>query len=178
VSERESRRDAAVGTAAVNDDQLRERASRQSVSVSELMAIARRESAFFPSARSSVGARGLMQLMPATGAAVAREAGTRLDVRQLYDVERNLDLGSAYYRQLLDRFDGNRAVALAAYNAGPNRVQHWVGDGLPVDAWIETIPYRETRDYVKAVLAYSVVFDYRLGQSAQLLTVAERSARY
>ena len=159
-------------------DAFEARAERRDLSVSELMAIARRESIFFPGARSPVGARGLMQLMPATGKAVARSAGLTLDVRELYSVDSNLDLGSAYYRQLLDRFDGNRAVALAAYNAGPNRVQHWVGKDLPVDAWIETIPYRETRDYVKAVLAYRVVFDHRLGREAQLLSLAERNAQY
>jgi soluble lytic murein transglycosylase len=159
-------------------DAFQTRASLRDLPASELMAIARRESAFFPGARSPVGARGLMQLMPSTGVAVARSNGIRLDVSELYDVDHNLDLGSAYYRQLLDRFDGNRAVALAAYNAGPNRVQHWVGKDLPVDAWIETIPYRETRDYVKAVLAYTVVFDHRLGREARLLTAAERDAHY
>jgi soluble lytic murein transglycosylase len=154
------------------------RASVRGVRTSELMAIARRESAFFPTARSPVGARGLMQLMPSTGIAVARDVGLKLDVSQLYEVDHNLDLGSAYYRQLLDRFDGNRAVALAAYNAGPNRVQHWVDSGLPVDAWIESIPYRETRDYVKAVLAYSVVFDHRMGRDARLFTPGERRGQY
>ena len=153
-------------------------AARESVPLSELMAIARRESAFFPDARSSVGARGLMQLMPATGLSVARRKGLKLTTGDLYDVEHNVTLGSAYYRQLLERFNGNRAVALAAYNAGPNRVKHWVGRGLPLDAWIETIPYGETRDYVKAVLAYSVVFDYRLGEDASLLSGAERISSY
>lgn len=159
-------------------DAFQARASLRDLPTSELMAIARRESAFFPGARSPVGARGLMQLMPATGIAVARSAGMSLNVGELYDIDHNLDLGSAYYRQLLDRFEGNRAVALAAYNAGPNRVQHWVGKDLPIDAWIETIPYRETRDYVKAVLAYTVVFDHRLGREARLLSAAERDAYY
>jgi len=155
-----------------------ERARRRNLMASELMAIARRESAFFPSARSPAGARGLMQLMPSTGIAVARSAGLQLDVQELYEVDHNLELGSAYYRQLLDRFDDNRAVALAAYNAGPNRVQHWLGRNLPIDAWIETIPYRETRDYVKAVLAYSVVFDHRMGHESRLLSDEERRERY
>ena len=153
------------------------RAESQAVPVSELMAIARRESAFSPIARSPVGARGLMQLRPATGIALARRQGLRLDPGDLYRVDHNLDLGSAYYRQLLDRFDGYRPLALAAYNAGPNRVRHWIGRDLPLDAWIETIPYRDTRDYVKAVLAYSVVFDHRLGRHAELLTEHERRAR-
>ncbi|MFK7831085.1 MAG: transglycosylase SLT domain-containing protein [Congregibacter sp.] len=154
------------------------RATRQALPVHQLMAIARRESAFAPSARSPVGARGLMQIMPETGRAVARKAGTPLKIRELYSVDTNLDLGSAYYRQLLDRFNGNRAVALAAYNAGPNRVQNWVGQQRSFDSWVETIPYRETRDYVKAVLAYSVVFAYRMGNSVPLLSEPERSALY
>ncbi|MFT7286022.1 MAG: soluble lytic murein transglycosylase [Halieaceae bacterium] len=160
------------------EEDFRSRAAAYALPMSELMAIARRESAFFPMARSPVGARGLMQLMPATGMSVARKAGISLKVSDFYTVGHNLDLGSAYYLQLLERFKGNRAVALAAYNAGPNRVQNWIGKGLPLDAWIETIPYGETRAYVKAVLAYSVVFDYRLGETGQLLTVAERLSSY
>lgn len=159
-------------------DAFRRRALGLSLPVSELMAIARRESAFFPAARSSAGARGLMQLLPSTARGLARREGLRIAGSDLYRVDANIQLGSAYYRQLLERFDGNRAVALAAYNAGPNRVRHWIGKGLPVDAWIETIPYRETRDYVKAVLAYSVVFEHRLGERAQLLSAAELQGAY
>lgn len=153
-------------------DDFYQRAAAQSLPVSELMAIARRESAFSPTARSPVGARGLMQLMPATGRSVARKVGVPASTKALDNIEYNITLGSAYYAQLLERFDGNRAVALAAYNAGPNRVKNWLREDLPLDAWIETIPYRETRDYVKAVLAYSVVFDYRLGEKTQLMGVA------
>ncbi len=159
-------------------DDFYARAADQSLPVSELMAIARRESAFSPVARSPVGARGLMQLMPATGRSVAKSVGLRASTGDLYQVDYNITLGSAYYQQLLERFDGNRAVALAAYNAGPNRVKNWLGQGLALDAWIETIPYRETRDYVKAVLAYSVVFDYRLGERAQLMSAAELQSRH
>jgi soluble lytic murein transglycosylase len=159
-------------------DDFYERAAAQSLPVSELMAIARRESAFSPLARSPVGARGLMQLMPATGQSVAKSVGVKVSTNDLYKVDYNITLGSAYYRQLLERFDGNRAVALAAYNAGPNRVKNWLGKDLPLDAWIETIPYAETREYVKAVLAYSVVFDYRLGERAQLMSRAELLSRY
>ena len=147
----------------------------------ELMAIARRESAFFPAARSPVGARGLMQVMPATGKQVASSLGTSLRSADLYDVDRNVLLGSAYYRQLLDRFDGNRVFALAAYNAGPHRVDRWrskPGQEVPVEVWIETIPYRETRNYVQAVLSYNVVFQYLMGDTRSLLTPAERQAGY
>lgn len=156
-------------------------AGAQNVPSTELMAIARRESAFYPDARSPVGARGLMQIMPATGKEVARSLGARHRTTDLYEVEHNVHLGSAYYRQLLDRYNGNRIFALTAYNAGPHRVDRWrnKGDqGVPVDVWVETIPYRETRNYVQAVLAYNVVFQYLMGDTHRLLTDAERQASY
>ena len=145
------------------------------------MSIARRESAFFPGAQSPVGARGLMQIMPATAKQVAaslKEPHTQAD---LFEVEHNVLLGSAYYRQVLARFGGNRVFALAAYNAGPHRVDRWrhrAGEGVPVEVWIETIPYRETRNYVQAVLAYNVVFQYLLGDTQRLFTPLERQTRY
>jgi soluble lytic murein transglycosylase len=145
------------------------------------MAIARRESAFFPQARSPVGARGLMQIMPATGKQVARALGQSHRGADLYEVEHNVRLGSAYYRQLLDRFGGNRIFALAGYNAGPHRVDRWrhePGEGVPVDIWIETIPFRETRHYVQAVLSYNLVFQYLMGDTRSLFTPEERQAEY
>ncbi len=157
-------------------------AALRQVPGTELMAIARRESAFFPGARSPVGARGLMQIMPATGREVARSLGQTHSTSALYDVEHNVLLGSAYYRQLLDRFNGNRVFALTAYNAGPHRVDRWrhpPDESVPAEVWIETIPYRETRNYVQAVLAYNVVFSHRRGEAqAPLLTATERQARY
>ena len=156
-------------------------ATTQNVSGTELMSIARRESAFYPKARSPVGARGLMQIMPATGKAVASSLGVSHTTARLYDVDHNVKLGSAYYRQLLDRFGGNRVFALAGYNAGPHRVDRWrreSADTLPVTQWIETIPYRETRNYVQAVLAYNVVFQYLLGNTQNLFTVEEQRDRY
>ncbi|MEP4485086.1 MAG: transglycosylase SLT domain-containing protein [Halioglobus sp.] len=153
----------------------------QRVPATELMAIARRESAFYPLARSPVGARGLMQVMPATGKQVASQIGRSHSTGALYDVEHNVLLGSAYYRQLLDRFDGNRIFALAAYNAGPHRVDRWRNNGderLSVEIWVETIPFRETRNYVQAVLSYNVVFAYLQGQQAALLTETELTGLY
>jgi len=160
---------------------FRRYAAERALQGSELMAIARRESAFYPQAESPVGARGLMQLMPATGASVAASLHVPYSRAQLFEVEDNVKLGSAYYRQLLDRFDGNRVFALTAYNAGPHRVDRWrhtPGEGLPVELWIETIPYQETRNYVQAVLAYNVVYQYLLGNPQQLLSPAERHTEY
>ena len=159
-------------------DVFRERARLLGLPESELMAIARRESAFFPAARSPAGARGLMQVLPSTGRQVARRLGRPPGTAALYDVEDNVLIGSAYYRQLLDRFAGNRVLALAAYNAGPARVERWLDSDLPLERWIESIPYRETRDYVKAVLAYRAVFDYLQGRAPSLFRARERAARY
>ena len=156
-------------------------AANRGVPWTELMSIARRESAFYPGAESPVGARGLMQIMPATGREVAASLKVPHVDAKLFDVEHNVQLGSAYYRQLLDKFDDNRIFALTAYNAGPHRVARWrhkAGEGVPVDVWIETIPYLETRNYVQAVLADDVVFQYLLGDAQHLLTPAERQARY
>lgn len=156
-------------------------ASASKVPSSELMAIARRESAFFPEARSPVGARGLMQIMPATGRQVASSIGKRHRNSDLYKIEHNVQLGSTYYRQLLDRFGGNRVFSLAAYNAGPHRVDRWQNDiasSVPVEVWIETIPFKETRKYVQAVLSYNVVFGYLMGDTRELLSSAEKKAAY
>ncbi len=162
-------------------DTFSRHASQRGVPATELMAIARRESAFYAGARSPVGARGLMQVMPATGRQVAAQLKTSHSDQALYDVEQNVLLGSAYYRQLLDRYGGNRVLAMAAYNAGPQRVDRWrnpPGETVPVDIWIETIPFRETRNYVKAVLAYNLVFKYLLGEEGVLLTGQERRLTY
>jgi soluble lytic murein transglycosylase len=156
-------------------------AATSGVPRTELMSIARRESAFFPGAQSPVGARGLMQIMPATGKQVAASLKQPHKGTDLFDVEHNVLLGSAYYRQMLDRFGGNRVFALTAYNAGPHRVARWrnkAGQGIPVDLWIETIPYQETRSYVQAVLAYNVVFQYLVGDTQSLFTPLERQASY
>lgn len=142
-----------------------------------LMAIARRESSFNPFAQSGVGARGLMQLMPATAKQVAAEIQMAYQGQDdLFQHESNIRLGSHYVRTLLDRFEGNLIAALAGYNAGPHRVERWLKtDVATYDQFIESIPFRETRDYVKAVLAYRVIFNSLSGQKvAAVLAPAER----
>ncbi|TXS92817.1 transglycosylase SLT domain-containing protein [Parahaliea maris] len=156
--------------------------SLRNVPSHELMAIARRESSFYPRAHSTVGARGLMQIMPATGRQVARRLGVSSSSNALYQVDHNVMLGSAYYSELLKRYQGNRLFALAAYNAGPSRVDRWrnkAGETVPVEVWAETIPYRETRNYVKTILEYAVVFQHLMGEEpTPVLSAAERSAAY
>ena len=124
-----------------------------------LMAIARRESAFNPHARSHAGALGLMQLMPGTATDMARQSGVALkDAEAVFDPAINIDLGSRYLAGLMKRYGDNRILALAAYNAGPHRVDRWLEEAhTPFDVFIESIPFYETREYVQAVLAYRVI---------------------
>jgi soluble lytic murein transglycosylase len=129
----------------------------------------RAESSFMPKARSGADARGLMQLQPAT----AQSAAQRLGVpwtggESLYEPTTNLRLGAAELRRLLDRYDGFAYLAIAGYNAGPAPADRWraARGQLEPDFFIETIPWKETRDYVARVLAFSVVYDWRLNGSA------------
>ena len=142
-----------------------------------LMALSRRESAFNPGARSSAGARGLMQLMPGTARLVARDLGIELpSAEDLYQPALNIRLGSTYLADLLVRYQGNRILALAAYNAGPHRVDRWLGDAdapLAHDVFIESIPFHETREYVQAVLAYRVLLARHDNADVQLATLSE-----
>ncbi|WP_227368750.1 transglycosylase SLT domain-containing protein [Halomonas sp. M20] len=149
-----------------------------------LMGIARRESAFNNEAVSPVGARGLMQLMPGTAALVSRQIGSaNPSLEGLFDPEVNIRLGSTYIRDMLKRYSGNRLAATAAYNAGPSRVDRWLRDSPDeFDLFVESIPFRETRNYVQAVLAYQVIFaslakdgDTR---GIAMLTKAERQGEY
>lgn len=125
------------------------------------MAIARRESSFMADAASPVGARGLMQLMPATAREIAKKP---VKLAQLYNPVTNIDYGTDYLNYLRKRNDGNLLMATAAYNAGYSRVKQWIPKdyAVPADVWVETIPYRETRDYVKAVMAYYQIYNIRL----------------
>jgi soluble lytic murein transglycosylase len=118
---------------------------------------------------------GLMQVLPGTGAAVARRLGLPWGgANSLYDADTNIILGSAYLRQLLDKYGGQPYFAIAGYNAGPAPLARWQSQrpGMDPDFWIETISYKETRDYVARVLAFSVIYDWRLNGDA--LTLSDR----
>ncbi len=141
-----------------------------------LYAIARQESAFAPDAKSSAGALGLMQLMPSTAKQTANQIGLKFKTSDLLKPDTNIHLGSNYLKSLLTEFNGNRILATTAYNAGPYRVKRWLEatkSNLPFDAWIETIPYKETRAYVQNVLAFSVIYGYRMDSVKQLVTSLE-----
>ena len=149
-----------------------------------LLGIARRESAFNHEAVSPVGARGLMQLMPGTAAHVSRQLGIDTpSASGLFDPETNIRLGSHYISRMLDRYSGNRLAATAAYNAGPGRVDRWLSEApQEFDLFVESIPFRETREYVQAVLAYQVIFASLARDGSTrgiaMLTPAERNVDY
>jgi soluble lytic murein transglycosylase len=126
----------------------------------------RQESRFILDARSQVGASGLMQLMPATARWTARRAGlTDWKPELVTERDTNLLLGTTYLKLVLEEFGGAQAMGAAAYNAGPARPRRWrEGPAVEAAAWVEGIPFNETRDYVKKVLANAVVYAARLGQ--------------
>ena len=139
--------------------------SQASISSTWAYGIARSESLFMRDVRSSAGAIGLMQLMPATGRDVAREIKfPYAGLATLVDPESNIRLGTTYLGKMAQRYDGNQVLATAAYNAGPHRVDRWLPDDDPIDAriWIENIPFNETRKYVKRVLAAQAIFHWRM----------------
>lgn len=143
---------------------------REDIPVTWSLAIARQESAFMADARSSAGALGLMQLMPSTAQQVARETNVRLKSNnELTNPMLNIELGTAYLGRMFRRFSHNRILASAAYNAGPSRVDRWLDPSLPVDLWIETIPFRETRNYVQNVLMFSTIYSRKLGQESPMI---------
>jgi soluble lytic murein transglycosylase len=146
-----------------------------------VLAIIRQESAFDVTATSPAGAQGLMQLMPGTARDVSAKLGIPYSPTSLIaSPEYNVNLGSSYIREMLQRFEGSYILALAAYNAGPSRVNQWIAsNGDPrtsteaaVD-WIEMIPFSETRNYVQRCLENLQVYRNRTGgvQLAQTLAV-------
>ncbi len=134
-----------------------------------LYGLIRQESRFVADARSAVGAAGLMQIMPATAKWTARQLGIPYRAEMLADRDANLQLGAAYLKRVLDDFDGSLAMAAAAYNAGPGRPRRWREGGATIEAaaWAESIPFNETRDYVKKVLSNSVDYAALLGTPGQ-----------
>jgi soluble lytic murein transglycosylase len=119
----------------------------------------RQESRFVMDARSSAGASGLMQIMPATARWTAKKIGLEYRPEMIADRDINLQLGANYLKLVLDDFGGSQAMAAAAYNAGPNRPRRWREGGVfEVAAWAESIPFNETREYVKKVLSNAVYY--------------------
>lgn len=136
------------------EEQVRQSAARVDLPLPLVLGMIRQESAFDRHARSRAGARGLMQLMPATGREVARRIGLPFSYLDLEDPAFNTRLGTHYFRQVLDLFDGNVELALAGYNGGPYRIQRlWrQADQREMDLFLEALPVEESRTYVKRIL--------------------------
>ncbi len=145
--------------------QINNNANQQNIDLSWVYAVIRQESAFASNARSSAGAMGLMQIMPNTGRLIARDLNIQLKNKlQLLDIDTNIQFGIRYLRTVMNRFNGNTVLATAAYNAGSQRVRGWLPKDKPIapDRWIENVPFKETRNYLKQVLAFSAIYDERL----------------
>ena len=147
-----------------------------------LMSVARQESALDVQARSPVGARGIMQIMPKTARYTARKYKLRYHgASDLYNVEKNIEIGSKYLNSLLSQYDNNRILAFAAYNAGPHRVKKWrerTADKLDAFAFIEAIPFKETRGYVQNILMFETYYRDLMGVEGEFLHPYELNARY
>ncbi len=153
----------------------RELASRESranrLDEAWVYGLIRQESRFVNVARSSVGAAGLMQIMPATGRWIAQRLGIkRFNAKKLNEPETNIKFGAYYLRYVQESLDGHPVLATAAYNAGPRRAERW-RDGRSMEGaiYIESIPFTETRDYVKKVMSNAMYYALRFGQPSVLL---------
>ena len=156
-----------------HDATIRRESAKNRLDPAWVAAEIRAESVFDPNARSSADARGLMQVLPATGAGVAAKIGlpwTGGD--SLYDADTNIAIGTAYLRQLMDKYGGKPYQVIAGYNAGPAPLGRWMSQRptMDPDLWIETISYKETREYVARVLSFSTLYDWRLNGDAVRLT--------
>lgn len=141
-------------------EQVESKTRQQALDQAWVYGLMRQESRFVTSARSSAGASGLMQLMPDTARWVARKIGlSDYRPRQVNDVDTNLMLGTTYLKLMMEKLDNHPVLAVAAYNAGPNRAKRW-RDVTPLEGAVfaETIPFAETRDYVKKVMSNTMYY--------------------
>jgi soluble lytic murein transglycosylase len=153
-------------------DLIKEKAIYYQVPAAWIFAVIRQESAYQNHRTSSAGARGIMQIMPKTGKMLAKQQKTSTD---LWDINVNVTLGSAYLKKLLAQFD-DWILATIAYNAGPTRLSIWLKShqtlpSLPFDALIECLPWFETRNYIKNVVYFATMYQQRLGVNTPLLAL-------
>ncbi len=149
---------------------LRNAAKRHDISLSWLSGLMRSESLFMHDIRSSAGALGLMQVMPRTGRQTAKHLNLKWrGNRTLINPSTNIRIGSYYLAKQLNQF-GHPALATAAYNAGPHRVKKWIPDStMPLDVWVASIPFTETRNYVQRVLTAQVIYEWRYNSAIRRL---------
>ncbi|MCM8789387.1 MAG: lytic transglycosylase domain-containing protein [Candidatus Omnitrophica bacterium] len=143
-----------------------------------ILSIMRQESAFDPYATSQAGAMGLMQIMPATARQLASQLGENYNRKSIYNPETNMKYGVYYFSKLVEKFNSNHLLAIAAYNAGPNNVERWLKRKWTTkpDLFVEFIPLSQTRNYVRNVLTsfarYSYLYD---GTIEPVLEIASKN---
>ena len=148
-----------------------------------ITAMIRQESGFFSHTKSSAGAMGLMQVMPRTAEFVAKKLNLKFSKEKLLtDKQYNIDIGTFFLKRLLKKFDGSKILAIASYNAGPNRVAGWIrtfgdprSEGVDPLVWIELIPFSETRNYVKRVLEADWIYKGKFSGKPANLDRARRN---
>ncbi len=168
-------RDPSVGYPLGHHDDILRLTEDKHVDAAWVLALIRQESGFIADIRSGAGALGLMQLMPRTAASVARRLNRpHPGTRDLIQVDTNLELGVHYLNRSSRRFDGHAVIATAAYNAGPTRVSRWLPRdvAMPADMWVDAMPFRETRRYVRRVMTATAIYEQQLGTEPRRL--AER----
>lgn len=157
-------------------ESLEEKARLRGLDPALVAALVCQESTFDTNAISRAGARGLMQIMPSTGRGLARSLGRAFQTLILHEPETSLDLGTLYFSRMLQRFDGRVERSLAAYNAGPSRVDEWTAKspGMSAEEFIETIPFQETRFYVMTILANQAQYRRLYWTNGEATTSANR----
>lgn len=145
---------------------------------SELIyAVIRQESGFREDVVSPAGAQGLMQIMPGTAQKIAKQKKINYkNKNQLFSCVDNINIGTAYLQELDKRFNHHPILMAAAYNAGPTQVNYWLKNHPPkqIDIWIETLPWRETRNYLKNIIAFYAVYQYRMHEKSDLSWFMQR----
>lgn len=146
-------------------------ASENQLDEAWIFGLMRQESRFINVAKSNVGAAGLMQIMPSTARWIAKQLGIkRFDTREMQDPARNIQFGAFYLKHVQNSLDGSPVLATAAYNAGPSRAQRWrTSEPMEAAVYIESIPFDETRDYVKKVMSNAMYYAARFDQPSVLL---------
>lgn len=155
----------------VHHQDVRQTAKRYQIPSELIYAVIRQESGFRHDVVSPAGAYGLMQIMPSTAQKIAKQKKINFKNKdQLFSSVDNINIGTAYLQELDKRFHHHPVLMAAAYNAGPTQVNYWLKNHPPkeIDIWIETLPWRETRNYLKNIVAFYAVYQYRMNEKGNL----------